>query len=213
MSSSIPRPGSVKLTYFDIHGGRGEPARVALAIAGVAFVDERLQYKDWLALKPSTLLGGLPILEVDGKQITQSNTINRWAGRLAGLYPEDAWQAAECDEICDIVEHLQVDMGPSYRLTGDEQKRERERLVEGPIPRYLKAFEQRLAERGGEWFAGGRLTVADLKVTDLVRILSSGRLDHVPKDIVERVAPSLMKHRERVLAEPRVRAYYARLGL
>jgi glutathione S-transferase len=213
MSATIPKPSSVKLTYFDNHGGRAEPARVALTIAGVPFVDERVQFKDWPAMKPTTALGGLPVLEVDGRQITQSNAINRWAGRLAGLYPEDAWQAAECDEICDMVEHLSVDMGPSFGLKGDEQKRERERLVEGPIPKYLKALERRLAERGGEWFAGGRMTIADLKAVDLARMLSSGRLDHIPKDIVDRVAPALAAHRDRVLAEPRVRAYYARFGL
>jgi glutathione S-transferase len=112
-----------------------------------------------------------------------------------------------------MVEHLSTEMGPSFALRGDEQKRERERLVQGPIPRYLKAFAQRLAERGGEWFADGRFTIADLKVTDVVRFVSSGRLDHIPPDIVERVAPTLVKHRERVLAEPRVRAYYARFGL
>lgn len=196
--------------YFDMHGGRGEPARVALSIAGIAFSDERIQFKEWGAMKPSTLLGGMPILEVDGKQITQSNAINRWAGRLAGLYPEDAWQAAECDEIGDIVEHLSILMGPSYGMKGDEQKRERERLVEGPIAQYLKALAQRLAERGGEWFAAGTLTVADLKVTDLVRSLGSGRLDHIPKDIVDRVSPTLIAHRKRVLADPRVHAYYAK---
>jgi glutathione S-transferase len=213
VTQSNQKPGSVKLTYFDNHGGRGEPARVALTIAGVPFTDERVQFKDWPGKKPTTLLGGLPALEVDGRQITQSNAINRWAGRLAGLYPEDAWQAAECDEICDMAEHISVDMGRSFGLQGDEQKRERERLVEGPIPRYLKALDRRLSERGGEWFASGRLTIADLKVTDLVRSLSSGRLDHIPKDIVERVAPALVKHRERVMAEPRVRAYYAKFGL
>ena len=29
----------LKLTYFDFHGGRGEPARLALAIGGIAFED------------------------------------------------------------------------------------------------------------------------------------------------------------------------------
>lgn len=213
MPESIHRPRSVKLTYFDFHGGRGEPARIALTLAGIPFADERIAPKDWPSLKPSTLLGGLPCLEVDGKQITQSNAINRWAGRLAGLYPEDAWQAAECDEICDLVEHLSLEMAPSYSMKGDEQQRERERLVAGPITRYLKALGKRLGERGGEWFAAGRLTVADLKVADLVRSLGSGRLDHIPKDIVETVAPELTLHRTRVLAEPRVKAYYARFGL
>ena len=211
--SNTSRPGSVKLTYFDAHGGRGEPARVLLSIAGIPFTDERVQFPAWMAMKSGTLLGGLPILEVDGKQLTQSNAINRWAGRLADLYPEDAWQAAECDEICDMVEHLSVDIGPSYGMKGEEQKKERERLLEGPIPKYLRALDRRLAERGGEWFSAGKLTVADLKATDLVRTLESGRLDHIPKDIVERVAPALSAHRKRVLADPRVSAYYAKFGI
>ena len=44
-------------------------------------------------------------------------------------------------------------------------------------------------------------------------MLSSGRLDHIPADIVERTAPALAAHRTRVLAHPGVRAYYARFGL
>ena len=165
-------------------------------------------------MKPGTLLGGLPIIEVDGKQITQSNAINRWAARQAGLLiPDDLWQAAECDEICAMVEHLSVDMGPSYGMKGDEQKRERERLVEGPLPKYVTALSKRLAERGGVWFAAGQFTIADLKVTDLVRSLISGKLDHVPVTLVERISPALVEHRKRVLAEPRVKAYYAKFGL
>ena len=31
----------LKLTYFDFHGGRGEPARLALSIGGIAFEDDR----------------------------------------------------------------------------------------------------------------------------------------------------------------------------
>jgi glutathione S-transferase len=213
MSTSASAPPSVKLTYFDSHGGRAEPARIALTAAGITFVDERVTFQDWGAMKPNTLLGGLPILEVDGRQITQSNAINRWVGRLAGLYPSDPWQAAECDEICDMVEHLSVEMGPSFSLKGDEQKRERERLVEGPFPKYLRALGKRLVERGGVWFAAGQLTMADLKVTDLVRMLTSGRLDHVPVDLVDRVAPALAEHRKRVVADPRVSGYYARFGL
>jgi prostaglandin-H2 D-isomerase / glutathione transferase len=213
MSSTPSSPRVIKLTYFDFHGGRAEPARIALTAAGIPFTDERVSREEWAKMKPSTLLGGLPILEVDGRQITQSNAINRWVGQLAGLYPTDMWQAAECDEICDMVEHLSIEMGRSFGLTGDEQKRERERLVEGPFPRYMTALAKRLAQRGGVWFAADQLTIADLKVTDVVRMLTSGRLDHVPVDLVERVAPTVVEHRRRVLAEPRVKAYYSRFGL
>ena len=36
----------LKLTYFDFHGGRGEPARLALFIGGIAFEDDRVKPAD-----------------------------------------------------------------------------------------------------------------------------------------------------------------------
>ena len=32
---------NMKLTYFDFHGGRGEPVRLALTMGGVPFEDDR----------------------------------------------------------------------------------------------------------------------------------------------------------------------------
>lgn len=204
-------PKSIRLQYFDFHGGRGETARIALSIGNVPFTDERVKGADWPALKPSTPFGELPVLEVDGERISQSNAINRYVGQLTGLYPDDPWQAAQCDEVCCATEALNDALGPSFSLKGDEQKRERERLLAGPIPRCLKGLENLLVRRG-EWFAAGRLTIADLKVVEITGMLSSGRLDHIAADIVERTAPALAAHRARVLAHPGVRAYYARFG-
>ena len=39
----------LKLTYFDFHGGRGEPARLALSIGGIPFEDDRVAPSDWQA--------------------------------------------------------------------------------------------------------------------------------------------------------------------
>jgi glutathione S-transferase len=206
-------PKSLKLIYFDFHGGRGETTRLALSIGGVPFIDERVKGADWPALKPSTPFGQLPLLEVDGQRISQSIAINRYVGQLTGLYPEDPWQAAQCDEVCCAVEALNDALGPSFSLKGDEQKRERERLLADPIPRHLKGLESLLAQHGGEWFAADRFTIADLKVIEIAGLLSSGRLDHVPANIVEDTAPALVAHRTRVLGHPGVRAYYARFGL
>src|SRR4029077_19791895 len=49
----------LKLTYFDFHGGRGEPARLALSIAGIPFEDDRVLGADWARRKPSTPFGSL----------------------------------------------------------------------------------------------------------------------------------------------------------
>ena len=32
----------LKLTYFDFHGGRGKPARLALSIGGIPFENDRV---------------------------------------------------------------------------------------------------------------------------------------------------------------------------
>ena len=74
----------VKLSYFDFQGGRGEPARIALSIGGVAFEDDRVPPADWLRRKADTPFGALPVLEVDGQIVAQSNAINRYGLRRPG---------------------------------------------------------------------------------------------------------------------------------
>jgi len=69
-----------------------------------------------------------------------------------------------------------------------------------------------LLAHGGQYFADNRLTVADLKVFVDVRGLNSGRLDHVPADLVEKVAPALNAHMQRIAQTPAVVAYYAKFG-
>ncbi len=40
--------------------------RLALKIGGVDFDDDRIDFKDWPALKPTTPFGQLPIMSVEG---------------------------------------------------------------------------------------------------------------------------------------------------
>ena len=203
----------LKLTYFDFHGGRGEPARLALAIGGIAFEDDRVG-ADWQQRKGSTPFGSLPVLEVDGQVVTQCNAINRYVGRLADLYPSDPWQAALCDETMDAVEDIGTQISATLFIPDEEQKKQkRKALADGPLSFFLDRLQRNLLARGGEYFADGRLTVADLKVFVWIRQLKSGRLDHVPADLPDRVAPRLVEHFKRVEQIPRLREYYARHGI
>lgn len=199
------------LTYFDFDGGRGEPARLALSIAGIEFEDRRVPPDAWPGLKSQMPYGAMPVLEVDGRQLTQSNAINRYVGKLANLYPTDPWQAALCDEVMDAVEDIGQQIVVTFPMKdAAEKKAARERLAAGPISLYLSRLHAQLQQRGGEYFADGRLTVADLRVFVWIRHLRSGALDHVPTDIVQRIGPSLERHAERLSADPSISAYYAR---
>ena len=203
----------LKLTYFDFHGGRGEPARLALSIGGIPFEDARVQTSDWERRKADTPFGALPVLEVDGQVVAQSNAINRYVGKLANLYPSDPWQAALCDEVMEAVEDINTKIGATFFLPEEQKKAQRTALAEGPIPFYLARLRQRLAAHGGRYFAADRLSVADLKVFVWIRHLRSGALDHVPTDLTDRVAPQLVEHFERIKNDPRVKDYYAKHGV
>src|SRR5258706_1899883 len=200
----------LKLTYFDFDGGRGEPARLALHIGSVPFEDDRINPKEWPQIRDRTPFQALPTLEVDGKLVSQSNSVNRYVGKLAGLYPKDDWQALLCDEVMDAAEDISTRIAHTIDLAEDAKKKAREELVAGRITRYLEQFQARLKAAGGEYFADQRLTVADLKILILVRWLRAGVLDHIPKDLVDRVAPLLVKHSERVASHPGVAEYYSR---
>ncbi len=200
----------LKLIYFDFHGGRGEPARLALHIGGVEFEDQRVVFADWPAIKPQMPYQVLPVLEVDGKLLAQSNSINRFFGKLAGLYPGDPWQAGLCDEIMDAVEDSTQLLVATFSIESEnEKKAARQALVDGALRSSLEQLQTRLEQSGRKYFSDSRLTVADLKVFGWIKDLKSGNFDHIPTDLPDRVAPLLMEHFERVNTHPKIVEYYA----
>ena len=180
----------LKLTYFDFHGGAENPRDLARQIGGIAFEDDRVQPSDWERRKADTPFGALPVLEVDGQVVAQSNAINRYVGKLANLYPSDPWQAALCDEVMEAVEDINTKIGATFFLPEEQKKAQRTALVEGPDP--ILPHSVATAARG-PWrsvLRSNRLTVADLKVFVWIRHLKSGALDHVPTELTDRSRPS-----------------------
>jgi glutathione S-transferase len=198
-----------RLSYFDVDGGRAEPIRIALHAAGVSFEDRRLSFQEFGETRKDLRFTCVPVLEIDGKPVTQSNALARYAGKLAGLYPDDPIQALYCDEAMGAVEDVTFHVGSTMRLQGEELRSARAKLVEGWLPIYLRGLGELLERGGGEYFADGRLTMADLKVSGLTGWLSHGALDHIPGELVQRHAPALVEHAMRIAREPQFIAYYA----
>lgn len=199
----------LKLTYFDFSGGRAEPARLALHIGGIPFEDHRFAPADFPEVRKATPLGQVPTLQVNDVQVTQSDAITRYAGKLAGLYPEDPFQALLCDEVLGALEDINISIGATFRMTGDELKNARQALAAGTLPKYLRWLEQQLASHGGEFLADHRLTIADLKAFVILRWLGSGKLDHIPVDLIETAAPKLQDYVSRIAKLPAIAEYYA----
>ena len=203
----------LKLTYFDFSGGRAEPARLALHIGGIPFEDKRFAFGDFAEVRKTTPLDQVPTLHVNDVQVTQSDAITRYAGKLAGLYPEDALQALFCDEVMGALEDINTKIVATFGMTGDALKHARETLAADVLPRYLRWLQNQLEAHGGEFFADHRLTVADLKVFVMLRWFSSGKLDHIPADLVEAVAPKLAAFVDRIAGTPAIAEYYELRGV
>jgi len=198
-----------RLTYFDMDGGRAEPVRIAFHAAGIKFEDHRISFQEFGETRKQLRFTCVPILEIDGTPVTQSNAMARYAGKLSGLYPEDPIQALYCDEAMGAVEDVTGHIGRTMRMQGEELKAARTALVDGWLTVYLKGLGELLKRGGGKYFADGKLTIADLKVAGLTGWLSHGALDHIPQDLVQRLAPGLVEHAARIMQEPQVAAYYA----
>jgi len=198
-----------KLTYFDFDGGRAEPIRISFHTAGIDFEDNRISFVEFGEMRSGTRFNSVPVLEIDGAQITQSNALSRYVGRMAGLYPADDLQALYCDEVLGALEDLSHYIVRTFGLQEEELQLAREKLVDGWLSIYLRGLDQLLIRGGGQYFADNQLTVADLRAFVQTRSLCTGILDYVPTDIVQRVAPGLFEHRKRIEADPRVVAYYA----
>lgn len=199
---------TIKLTYFDIDGGRAEPIRLILRCAGLAFEDFRFGFNEFDEIRKTTPFGQVPTVELDGEVITQTNALCRYFGKLAGLYPEDVYQALLCDEVMDAIDDTTAKVVATLGLSGDALKTAREALAAGPLTLYLKWLQARLIKQGGDYFADNRLTIADIKVFVFARSLVAGQMDHVPTSLVKDVAPAVFAHIDRVASYPPIAAYY-----
>lgn len=172
-----------KLTYFDFAGSRGEECRLALHLSGASWVDERLDGAGWAARRASTPFGALPVLEVEGKgALAQSNAILAYLGRVHGLHPADAWQAARHEAVMMSVEDLRIQIDRSGDKDAAEKLRKRQELATGYLPAWGASVERQI--EAGPFLAGERIQVADLKLYVVTRAIAKGGLDHVPADVL-----------------------------
>ena len=201
---------TIKLTYFDMPGGRAEPARIALTAGNIPFEDHRISFSEFGNIRAGLPLSAVPVVEIDGVVYTQSNAMNRYFGKLAGLYPEDPWEAFKCDEVMGVTEDLLNKLVQTFGMKDAELEAARKVLVDLSITRYVKLLDTRLEASGGNYLADNRLTVGDLKVFIQLRSFSMGVLDHVPTDITRSIAPRVQDYADRIAKEPVVISYYSK---
>jgi len=158
----------MKLTYFNLRA-RGEPARLILEQAGAEYEDHRIEspfvdVAPWVAYKPSTPYGQLPVLCDDGVEIAQSMTIARYCAAKHGLAGSNALENAQMDEVVDGISEATEKQYNAFLFEKDEAKKAelQKKFNEDVLPTLFKNLEKRLGERGGEYMAANKLSWADI---------------------------------------------------
>ena len=205
---------NLTLYYFKIPFWRAEVARVSLFIGNIPFNDYRIENKDYDIFKESGRLPNnkiapfkqLPVLEVDGKIFSQTGTIARFCGKLSGLYPtNNDYEAALIDQIIEASQDINFMVTLSSRDKDlHKMKKAREILATKHLPKMFQYLENLIAKnKNSPWFVSDKITIADLAVWRLLGWLSSGLLEGVPKNILDKYQ-NLLTMREAVYQHPKV---------
>ncbi|XP_070543838.1 glutathione S-transferase 1-like [Ptychodera flava] len=100
-----------KLKYF-ANRGRAEPSRLVFAAAGVEYEDIRFDPEQWQSEKESVSASGkypfgqMPVLEVDGEVIAQSQAIARYLANEFELAGKTNLDKAKVDMVVDALEDI-----------------------------------------------------------------------------------------------------------
>jgi len=151
-----------KLTYFDARG-RAEPTRLMLAYSKTKYDDRRVTEGDWEKVKPTTPMGQLPVLEIDGKQICQTRAINKYLARKMDLNGSTDMDEAEIDMYAGGVDDFWPLLMPFFakRKDMDEAKKTLCEINETKLQTMLPCWTKFIEKTGTGYLVGKKPTYAD----------------------------------------------------
>ncbi|XP_048452713.1 glutathione S-transferase, alpha tandem duplicate 1 [Rhincodon typus] len=192
-----------KLHYFN---GRGkmESIRWLLAAAGVEFEEEYLETREQYEklLKDGALLyEQVPMVEIDGMKLVQTNAILNYIAAKHNLYGKDIQERALIDMYAEGARDLMI-LVMHHPFLPSEQKDSDLTLINNKAKnRYFPAFEKVLKSSQNGYLVGNQLTVADLNVLEVILMIE----DNAPKILSE--FPHLQKFKLKISNIPRIQKF------
>jgi len=163
-----PYPKTDASLYYFKGRGLADQARWMLAYTGVSFagrvIDKRARF---LKLAEVQLpFGQLPLLQIDGLELAQSQTIIRYLAKRAGLQGATPKDEVVCDMIAETVRDLitLVAGTPFARRRGPEELEKHMKLLKEKWQARASRLEIGIKANGGQFLVGKTVTYADVLV-------------------------------------------------
>jgi glutathione S-transferase len=205
-----------KLHYFNLRA-RGELIRLLFAVADVRYEDHRIDFKDWLPLKPTFLFQQLPVLEfcsADGKttQINQSGTIAMFLAKEFGLAGSTHLEAAQMQALGETISDMLTGIFEVVFSKTDSEEVKAKKLAElreERLTKFLEAFEKyfkaNLSASG--YIVGNKLSMADLAFFNVFDQLHDVKALEFASLLA--AYPTLSVHYKVIRDHPRLKSYLA----
>jgi glutathione S-transferase len=178
--------------------GRAAPARAIMTYAKIPYTDEFYDDSKWMEAKNKTIkFGYLPCLEVDGKQMYESTTINFYLARKANLLGKSPEDEHKILELALSLEGWMCKFKALMQPT-EEQKNNMETIKkewDGAVKKWLPLYEKLYKENGGgKYYIGNTFTLADIIISVLLASILRSRIceDVIGKE-TDKLAPGIFK--------------------
>ncbi|CAP24310.1 Protein CBR-GST-3 [Caenorhabditis briggsae] len=194
-----------KLTYFNARG-LAEICRQLFYLAGVEFIDERLDEEGFAKLKSSLPTGQVPILYIDNVPFSQSTAIARYLARKFGFVGKTAEEELLADSIVDtfkdFIESFRKYVVAALTGKGEEKMKEiRENIMKPAVASYFQYLNKILEKSESGFLVGSQLTWADLVVADNLTTLINAEFMAVGKEKM------LAEFREKIIETPKLKEW------
>ncbi len=192
--------GMARLHYFKGRG-RAETTRWMLAVGQIAFENVPVSTPDALAALRATgklPFDQMPLLEIDGLNLSQSTAMIRYLARRHDFYGETSMDALWCDMIAGAVaDFAETALQAAFQPTKEIALA----ALRGRFEKFGPRFEARLAGNISGFCVGTRLTFADVVLAEAL----TAYLDWAPDILAD--TPLLSALHERVLSAPGIAGY------
>uniref|UniRef100_A0A8C5V960 glutathione transferase n=1 Tax=Microcebus murinus TaxID=30608 RepID=A0A8C5V960_MICMU len=156
-----------KLHYFRGRG-RMESVRWLLAAAGVEFEEEFLETREQyekLQKDGRLLFGQVPLVEIDGMELTQTRAILSYLAAKYNLYGKDLKERVRIDMYTDGT----LDLMMMVAVGAFKPPAEKEET--SAKTRYFPVFEKILKDHGEDFLVGNKFSWADIQLLEAILLV------------------------------------------
>jgi len=163
---------SVNATLYYFEGrGKADQIRWMLAATNTTFIQKHITSRErFLKMQKQLVFGTLPLLQIDGVELVQSQPIVRYLANRGGLAGKTPTDEVKCDMIADAVLDLVsiAYSSPFRKCLSDEDGARNQQLMEERWDTIGSKLESLLASNGGKFMVGNAMTYTDILVAHCV---------------------------------------------